>query len=275
LAEAGYVDGRNFAVEYGWAEGRYDRLATLAADLARRQVDVIITVSNLSAALAAKAATTTIPIVFITGVNPVEAGLVASLNRPGGNLTGITPLDLELSAKRLQVLRELVPGATSIALFVNPSNPATEAITKQLQLAAPALGVRLLLLSVRSRSDFEGAFATVTEQRAGALMSTGDPIFNNHLDDFIALAASHGVPAIYPFREATKLGGLISYGADTLDGLRLVGIYAGRILKGEKPADLPVQQSTKVELRINLKTATALGLTVPQSILLRADEVIE
>jgi putative tryptophan/tyrosine transport system substrate-binding protein len=275
LAEAGYIEGRNFAVEHRSAEGRYDRLSALAADLATRNVAVIVTVGGVNAALAAKMATTTIPVVFATGVNPVEFGLVASLNRPGGNLTGITDLSLELSAKRLEVLHELVPAVTSIAVFVNPTNPVTEAITTQLHRAAQLLNVRLVVLGVRSRSDFGKAFATLVEQRAGALMSAADPVFRNQLDPFIALAAEYGLPAMYPYPWATRLGGLIGYGADDFAALRLVGVYAGRILKGEKPADLPVQQSTKVELGINLKTAKALGLTIPEALLATADEVIQ
>jgi putative ABC transport system substrate-binding protein len=238
-------------------------------------VNVIVTTGGLNTALVAKAATTTVPIVFETGVNPVEAGLVASLNQPGGNITGITDLNLELTAKRLQMLHELVPSVTAIAVLVNPANRATEVIVKQLQAAAPILGVRLLVLNVGARSDFEGAFATLVDKKAGAIMSTADPIFFNQLDYFIALASRHGVPVIYPFRQATKLGGLMSYGADVPDAMRLVGIYAGRILKGEKPADLPVQQSTKVELMINLKTAMVLGLAVPQALIVAASEIIE
>jgi ABC-type uncharacterized transport system substrate-binding protein len=275
LAEAGYVEGRNLLVVRSYAAGQYGRLTPLAAELARRNVNVIVTTGGLNTALVAKAATSTIPIVFETGVNPVEAGLVTSLNRPGGNITGITDLNQELTAKRLQMLHELVPSVTSIAVLVNSANRATEVNVKQLQTAAPTLGVRLFVFDVSGRSDFEGTFATLVDQRAGAIMSTADPVIFNQLDNFIALAARHRVPAIYPFRQATKLGGLMSYGADVEDAMRLVGTYAGRILKGEKPADLPVQQSTKVELMLNLKTATALGLTVPQSLIVAANEIIE
>ena len=275
LAETGYVEGRNLAVERRWAAGQYDRLPALAADLVRRQVAAIVSVGGLNSVLAAKAATSTLPIVFETGVNPVEFGLVASLNRPGGNLTGITQLNTELIPKRLELLHEFAPAVTSIGLFVNPSNPSSEVVTKQAQLAAQVLGVRLVVLYVGSRSDFEGAFATLVEQRAGALMSAADRIYFDQLDHFIALAARHGLPVIYPFHEATRLGGLMSYGADPLDALRLAGIYAGRILKGEKPADLPVQQSTKVQFAINLKVAKALGITFPTALLIRANEVIE
>jgi putative ABC transport system substrate-binding protein len=274
LAEAGYVEGRNLLVVRSYAAGQSDRLSPLAAELARRNVNVIVTTGGLNTALAAKAATTTIPIVFETGVNPVEAGLVTSLNRPGGNITGITDLNLELSAKRLQMLHELVPSVTSIAVLVNPANRATEVIVRQLQTAAPTLGVRLLVLNVGSRNDFEGAFAALVDQKAGAIMSAADPVIFSQLDHFIALASRHTVPAIYPFRQATKLGGLMSYGADVSDAMRLAGTYAGRILKGEKPADLPVQQSTKVELMINLKTST-MGI-VPHSVeLLRSERCRE
>ncbi len=275
LAEAGYVEGRNLLVVRSYAAGQYDRLAPLAAELARRNVNVIVTTGGLNTALAAKAATTTIPIVFETGVNPVEAGLVTSLNRPGGNITGITDLNLELTAKRLQMLHELVRSITLIAVLVNPANRATEGIVKQLQAAAPTLGVHLLMVNVGARGDFERAFETLIEEKAGAILSTADPIFFNQLDYFIALASRHRVPVIYPFRQATKLGGLMSYGADVPDAMRLVGTYAARILKGEKPSNLPVQQSTKVELMINLKTAMALGLTVPQALVVAANEVIE
>jgi putative ABC transport system substrate-binding protein len=214
LAEIGYVEGRNLAVERRWAAGQYDRLPALAAHLVRRHVAAIVSVGGLNSALAAKGATSTLPIVFETGVNPVEFGLVASLNRPGGNLTGVTQLNSELISKRLELLHELAPAVTSIALFVNPTNPSFEDITKRAQLAAQILGVRLVVLNVGSRSDFERAFATVVEHRAGALMSAGDRIYFDQLDHFIALAARHGVPVIYPFREATKLGGLMSYGAE-------------------------------------------------------------
>jgi putative ABC transport system substrate-binding protein len=275
LAETGFVEGRNLAVEYRYAANQSDRLPPLAADLARRQVSAIVALGGLNAALAAKAATATIPIVFETGVNPVESGLVASLNRPGGNVTGITDLNSELGAKRLQMLHELVPGTTAIAALVNPTSRAAGATTKQLQLAARVLDLRLIVLNVSSRSDFESAFATLVEQRAGGLLSTADPIFYNQLDHCIALAANRGVPVIYPFREAPRLGGPMSYGADLLDASRLVGIHTGRILNGEKPGELPVHQATKVELIINLKTAKELGLTIPLSLLGRADEVIE
>ena len=275
LAEAGYVEGRNMLVVRSYAVGQYDRLAPLAAELARRNVNVIVTTGGLNTALAAKAATTIIPIVFETGVNPVEAGLVASLNRPGGNITGITDLNLELTAKRLQMLHQLVPSVTLMAVLVNPANRATEGIVKQLQAAAVILGVHLSVFNVGARSDFEAAFAALVDQKAGAILSTADPVFFNQLGHFIALASRHSLPVIYPFRQATKLGGLMSYGADVPEAMRLVGSYAARILKGEKPADLPVQQSTKVELMINLKTATALGLTVPQALIVAANEVIE
>jgi putative tryptophan/tyrosine transport system substrate-binding protein len=275
LADSGYVEGRNVAIEYRWAENHFDRLPALAVELVRRQVSVIVTTGGLSPALAAKAATTTIPIVFDVGVDPVETGLVMSLNRPGGNLTGITGLNSDIVAKRLEMLHQLTPTATLIAVLVNPTNAGNEPQTKLLQVAASVLGVRLLILGASSQSDFAGAFATLAQQRAGALVVMGDPFFNVQRDQLIALATRHGVPAIYQFREDVSAGGLVSYGADLQDMYRQCGVYAGRILKGEKPADLPVQQATKIELVINLKTAKVLGLTVPTSILLRADEVIE
>jgi putative ABC transport system substrate-binding protein len=274
LAETGYVEGRNVAVEYRWAESRNDRLPALAAELVRRQVAVIMTGST-PGALAAKAATQTIPIVFGVGSNPVEIGLVASLNRPGGNLTGVSQLNVDLGAKRLELLHELVPAATQIAVLVNPTNPAGEALLKEAQVAARVLGVRLSALNASSESEIEGAFAMLVGQRAGALLMQGDPVFIAQRDRIVALAARHAVPAIYQFREFAAAGGLMSYGASITDSYRLAGVYTGRILKGDKPADLPVQQATRFEMVFNLKTAKALGLTVPTSTLLRADEVIE
>jgi putative ABC transport system substrate-binding protein len=276
LSETGYVEGRNVAVEYRWAEYRLDRLPGLAADLVRRQVAVIIAFS-VPAALAAKAATTSIPIVFNTGSDPVEIGLVASLNRPGGNLTGRSNLFTALAAKRLEALHKLVPAAMSIAVLVNPTNPTAAEIEKrELQVAARTLGVRLLILNASDPSEFEAAFATLVGAQAGGLVVGNDALFSSYLDQLVALAARARVPTLYYSRAAIRAGGLMSYGgADTPDGVRQVGVYAGRILKGEKPADLPVQRSTIIELGINMKTAKALGLAIPETLLATADEVIQ
>jgi putative tryptophan/tyrosine transport system substrate-binding protein len=274
LSERGYIEGRNVAIEYRFAEYRNDRLPTLAAELVQRRVDVILAVP-LDAALAAKAATNNIPIVFLVGVDPVETGLVASLNRPGGNLTGVTSLNIDIAAKRLDLLRQLVPRANSIAVLTNPANAGNEPQIKELQVAAPVLGVRLLILSASSQSDFAGAFGTLAQQRAGGLLVMGDPFFNAQRDQLIALAARYAVPAIYQVREDVVAGGLMSYGTSFADANRLGGIYVGRVLNGERPADLPVQQATKIELVINLKTARALGVTLPITLLGRVNEVIE
>jgi putative ABC transport system substrate-binding protein len=275
LSESGYVEGRNLAVEYRWAEGRTDQLPGLAADLVRRQVAVIFAWGTPSA-LAAKAATKSIPIVFIMGADPVEAGLVASLNRPGGNLTGISVLNITVAAKRLELLHELVPAATSIAYLVNPITAVyAETETRELLIAARILGVRLLILKTRDPSDFEAAFSTLVLERAGGLVVSGGALFSDHPDQLVALAARHQVPAMFPWREATSAGGLMSYGPDFSDSFRQVGVYAARILKGEKPADLPVQQVTKIQLVINMRTAKAFGLTIPETLLATADEVIQ
>jgi putative tryptophan/tyrosine transport system substrate-binding protein len=276
LAEIGYVEGQNLAVEYRWAEDHYDRLPGLAADLVGRQVAVIVAPGSTPAAFAAKAATKSIPIVFRIGNDPVEIGLVASLNRPGGNVTGIASLNKTVVAKRLQLLHELVPAATSIAALYNPANAVgAETQTRELQVAARILGVRLSILNASDESEFEAAFAILIGERAGGLLVGGDLLFLNHSDQLAALAARHRVPAIYPDRKQTTTGGLISYGADRTDAWRQVGVYAGRVLKGEQPADLPVQQVTKNQLVINMKSAKALGLTFPETLLVRADEVIE
>jgi putative tryptophan/tyrosine transport system substrate-binding protein len=276
LKEAGYVEGQNVTIEYRWAEGQYDRLPSLAADLVQHKVTVIAATST-PAALAAKAATSTVPIVFTTGGDPIKLGLVASLNRPGGNVTGSTGLTVEVGPKRLELARELFPGATTVALLVNPANPLTATVSKDLQAVADTLGVRLHVLHASTEADFEAAFAMAAQLRAAALVISGaDPMFGSHAAQLGALALRHSVPAIYQFREFAAAGGLMSYGGDTTDTYRLGGVYTGRILKGEKPADLPVVQfSTKVELILNLKTARALGITVPLPLSGRADEVIE
>jgi putative ABC transport system substrate-binding protein len=274
LSENGYVEGQNVKFEYRWAEGQYDRLSALAADLVRRQVTVI-TAEGVTSALVAKTATTTVPIVFYFGGDPVELGLVASLNRPGGNLTGVTPLNTALGPKRLELLHELVPTASTIALLVNPAGPSAEGHLRDLPGAARTIGVQLHVLRASSERDFDTVFATLGELRVGALLIGNDGFFTNRIEQLAALAIRHAVPAIYPYREFAAAGGLMSYGGSITDAYHLLGAYVGRILKGEKPADLPVQQATKIELILNLKTAAALGITFPVSLLGRADEVIE
>jgi putative tryptophan/tyrosine transport system substrate-binding protein len=275
LKETGYVEGQNVEVEYRWAEGQYDRLPALAADLVRRQVAVIIA-AGAQATLAVKAATTTIPIIFSIATDPVAEGLVASLNRPGGNLTGITSLNVEVAPKRLELLHQVVPSATSMALLVNPTNTSiAEPFSRALQAAARVLGLQLHVLHASSEREIEAAFATLVQLRAGGLVIMPDQLFIARSEQLAALTVRHAVPSVHLFREFAAAGGLISYGSDEGEYYRLVGIYIGRILKGEKPSDLPVQQVTKVELIINLKTARALGLTIPLPLLGRADEVIE
>jgi putative ABC transport system substrate-binding protein len=276
LGEAGYVEGRNLAVEYRWAEDHLDRLPALAADLVRRQVAVIVAPGSTAAALAAKAATKSIPIVFLTGADPVDIGLVASLNRPGGNLTGITSLNVVVAAKRLDLLHQLVPRAALIANLVNPTNPAfAEPETRELQVAARVLGVGFLIVNASDPSEFEAAFATLVRERAGGLLIGGDTLFVGHSDQLVALAARYKIPVIYRSRETTVAGGLLSYGTNFPVVYQQIGVYVGRVLKGEKPSDLPVQQATKIELVINLKVAKALGLTIPETLLATADEVIQ
>jgi putative ABC transport system substrate-binding protein len=274
LKEAGYVEGQNVTIEYRWAKGQYDRLPSLAAELVQHQVSVIAATST-PAALAAKAATSTVPIVFTTGGDPIKLGLVASLRRPGGNVTGSTLLSVEVGPKRLELARELFPGATTFALLVNPANPVAATISKDLEAVADTLGVRLHVLHASTEADFEAACATAAQLRAAALViGSADPVFGSHAAQLGALALRHSVPAIYFRREFAAAGGLMSYGASITETYRLAGLYAGRILKGEKPADLPVVQSTKVELILNLKIARALGITVPLPLSGRADEVI-
>ena len=275
LKEAGYVEGQNVAIAYRWAEGRNDSLPALTADLIGRQVAVIVATTTPSA-LAAKVATKTIPIVFFVAGDPIELGLVAGLNRPGGNLTGATTLTLEVGPKRLELLHQMVPSATAIALLVNPTSPnLAEAQSRDLEVPARALGLRIHTLHASADRDFDTAFATMAELRVGGLLVSSDSFFFSRSRQLAALATRHAVPAIYGFRESAVAGGLMSYGGGLADSHRWMGVYAGRILKGEKPSDLPVQQSTKVELVINLRTARALGLEVPPTLLTRADEVIE
>jgi len=275
LKETGYAEGQNVTIEYRWAEDQYDRLPSLAADLVQQNVTVIAATST-PGALAAKAATSTVPIVFTTGSDPIKLGLVASLAHPGGNVTGSTQLSVEVGPKRLELARELFPGATTFALLVNPTNPIAAAVSKDLEAVADTLGVRLHLLHASTEADFEAAFATAAQLRVAALViASADPWFGSHATQLGALALRHRVSAIYFLREFAAAGGLMSYGGSITETYRLAGLYAGRILKGEKPADLPVQQVTKVELFINLKTAKTLGITVPLPLSGRADELIE
>ena len=274
LSETGHVEGRNVAIEFRWAESQYDRLPAMATDLIRRRVTVI-SAGSLPSALAAKAATSTIPIVFSIGVDPIAFGLVSSLNRPGGNITGITNLNLELGPKQLEVLRELLPDATVMAALVNPTNPNAETHSNDLQAAARTLGLQLHVLHASTEGDLDSVFASLSQIRASALVIGSDAFFVSRSAQLGALTARHRVPAIYQFREFAAGGGLLSYGSSIMDSYRQVGIYTGRILKGEQPAELPVQQSTKVELIINMKTAKALGVRLPLTLLGRADEVIE
>jgi putative ABC transport system substrate-binding protein len=275
LAENGYVDGRNVAIEWRWAENHPDRLPALAADLVQRRVAVIVTPASTLAALAAKAATTTIPIVFQTGANPVELGLVATYNNPGGNLTGVAVFATEMAAKRLALLHELFPAASSVAMLVNPGNPYVQAETKDLQSAARLLGVRLIMLNGGTEHDIASAFKAISEQQIGALLIGSDIFFFAARNQIVSLAAEYGVPTMFFERGAVAAGGLLSYGPDIAAGFHQVGIYAGRILKGERPSDLPVVQPTKIEFVINLMTMRKLGIRLPEPLLATADEVIE
>src|SRR5215831_9038965 len=276
LKETGHVEGENVALEYRWADNQNDQLPALAADLVRRQVTVITAPGSTPAAIAAHAATTTIPIVFGMAADPVQLGLVASMSRPGGNMTGVVTLSLELGAKRLELLHEMVPTATTMALLVNPTSPAlSEPITRDLQAAARVLGLNIHVLHASTELDFDRVFTTMAQLRAGALVIGADAFFTGQAKELGALALRHGVPAIYQYPEFPAGGGLMSYGGSISDTYHRVGVYVGRILKGEKPADLPVELSTKAELIVNLKTAQALGLTVPLTLRARANEVIE
>ena len=275
LGETSYVENQNVKIEYRWAQGEVNRLPAFAADLVHREVSVIAA-TGTPAALAAKAATTTIPIVFETGSDPVQLGLVASLNRPGGNVTGVAQLAVEVAPKRLELLHEMVPTARVIALLVDPTDPAiSEKTTQGVQAAARSLGLELHVLNVSTDRDLDAVFANLVQLRAGGLVISGGQFFNSRSKQLAARALQHAVPTIFPYRDLAAAGGLMSYGTSITDAYRLAGIYTGRVLKGEKPADLPVQQATKVELIINLKTAKALGITVPLSLIGRADEVIE
>jgi putative ABC transport system substrate-binding protein len=273
LKEVGYIDGENLAIDYRWTENQFDRLPELAADLVRRRVAVITTVAGAS--LAAKLATTSIPIVFIATEDPVRIGLVASLARPGGNLTGINIFSAELAAKRLELVRELLPSAARIAALISPAGPSSEATLRDIEPAADALGLRVQILNASTPREIDAAFATLASERLDALFLGADPFFTSRRVQLANLAARHGVPMISATREVPEAGGLVSYGANIADGWRQVGVYVGRILKGMKPADLPVVQSTKFELVINAQTARILGVEVPPSLLARADEVIE
>jgi putative tryptophan/tyrosine transport system substrate-binding protein len=275
LQESGYVEGQNVGIEYRWAEGRIDRLPAMAAELVQRQMTVIAA-TTASAALAAKAATSTIPIVFETAYDPIQLGLVASLNRPGGNITGVTNLSVEVWPKTLELLHELIPTASVVALLLNPVNPVgTEVALRSSQVVARTLGLDLHVLNASTESDFDGVFANLIQLRAGGLIIAPDPFFTSRQEQLAALALRHAVPAVYLTREFAVAGGLASYGRPGPDAYRLAGVYVARVLKGEKPSELPVQQATKVELFLNLKTANALGITVPLPLSGRADEVIE
>jgi putative tryptophan/tyrosine transport system substrate-binding protein len=276
LSEAGYVEGRNVRIEYRWANGQNDRLPDLASDLVRHQVAAIFVTGGIPGALAAKAATATIPIVFFNSADPVEVGLVASLNRPGGNLTGVSNLNMELGPKRLELMHKLMPTTKVIAVLVNPTNPVvTDAMSTALQGAAQVLGVQLSFLRASTECDFDTVFSTLDQVRAGGLVITNDAFFTSRSQQLAALTLRKAVPAIYQYREFPAAGGLMSYGGDPTDGFRVAGNYTGRILRGDKPTDLPVQRLTKVELIINLKTAKTLGLTIPETLLATADEVIQ
>jgi len=274
LKEAGYVEGQGVAIEFGWAEGKYDRLKALASDMVRRQVDVIAATST-PAALATKAITSTIPIVFTTGADPVQLGLVASLNRPGGNVTGVSFLVNELTSKQLEMLHTMVPAASLFGFLVNPDVAYAQSQAKDAQDAAHALGLQVLVVNAKTESDIDAAFKTLVQQKAGGLVTISEPFLNSRRDQIITLAARHSLPALYPVRDYVTAGGLVSYGTSIVGAYREVGVYVGRILKGEKPSDLPVVRPTKLELVINLKTVKTLGIDLPARVLALADEVVE
>jgi putative tryptophan/tyrosine transport system substrate-binding protein len=276
LNETGFVEGQNFALDYRWADGQYDRLAGLAADLVRRQVAVIVTIGGASSARAAKAATATIPIVLATGSDPVRAGLVANFNRPGGNITGVSTFLIETEPKRLELVRELRPHATTTAVLMNPGNiPQVEVQVGDIQAAARSIGQEVTILNARTIRDIDAAFAMLAQMRADALLVVTDAFFFTRAAQLVVLAARHAIPTVYFRREFVAAGGLMSYGSNVDESYRLLGVYAARIIKGEKPGDLPIQRPTKLELVINLSTAKALGLEIPPTLLARADEVIE
>ena len=275
LKEGGYVDGQDAAIEYRWAEGQIDRLPGLAIELVKRKVAIIVATGGIAPGLAAKSATSTIPIVFTGAEDPVKLGLVASLNRPGGNVTGITNIASSLEAKRLQLLRDLVPAAARVVYLVNPKNPAAKELVREIHAAAGASATEIQVLSASVEDEIDAAFVAIKQSRAGALLVAADPLFVTRRNRIIALAAQHAIPASYSFREFADAGGLMSYGPNIADGYRLAGVYAARILKGAKPADLPVLQPTRFELVFNLKAAKKLGLAVPRDFLVRVDEVIE
>lgn len=275
LSEAGFVEGRDVVIEYRWADDQYDRLPGLAADLVSRRVAVIATIGGNAASAAARAATKTIPVVFHGSLDPIKAGFVASLNRPGGNLTGVVTLNVDTGRKRLEIMHEIVPAVSALGLLLNPANAATETQTKDLLTAAHEMGLQLRVLNASTEREFENLFAGLKQMQIGGLVIGTDGFFVAHSDLLAALTVRYGMPAIFQYRAFAAAGGLMSYGGSVTDSYRLSGVYTGRILKGEKPADLPVQQATKLELIVNLKTAKALGLNVPMSLLGRADEVIE
>jgi putative ABC transport system substrate-binding protein len=275
LGETGHFEGKNVAIEYRWAEGQYNRLPALAAELVSHQVTVIAATGGEPSALAAKAATATIPIIFTVGGDPVAAGLVASLNRPGGNLTGTTIMALQMGPKRLELLRQLLPNATAMTMLINPAFPTTSAEARELQDAARSLGLQMNVQNASTESQIDMAFTNIVQQRASALIVATDPFLLGQRDQLVRLAARHAIPTMYFLREFVEAGGLMSYGPNIANEYRQAGVYTGRVLKGEKPADLPVMQPTKFDLVINLKTTKALGLTMPQNLLVAADEVIE